>query len=490
MNWFNVDKQGLAQLLERRGKEFILFELIQNALDEDVTEISASLERVPGKRLARLVVEDDHPDGFALLNHAYTLFTASSKKGNAEQRGRFNLGEKLVLALCDEAEISSTTGTIAFTKAGRVRRRSCRARGSRFEGLLRLKDDEIEECGNAVMRLLPPAGVKLSYNGQIVPSRTALAEFEATLPTEVADAEGALRRTQRKTRIRVVEPLADEIPFLYELGIPVVELGDLRWHLDIAQKVPLSFERDGVTPAYMARIRALVLEHMQDRLTTEDANAVWVRDAVQSHGEDLPGAVIERVMDLRFGERRVAYDPSDPEANSRAVAAGYTVIHGGQLSRQEWEAVRRTGAALPAGQVTPSPKVFSDDPDAPELKCLEREDWTPAIQAVVAYAERIGKHLLGFDITVRIANSIGWPYVAAYGGRRLILNLGRLGHAWFERKDLAEINKLLIHEFGHEYCMNHLDATYHDSLCELGGKLTLLALVEPDIFEINPRSNR
>jgi len=28
-NWFEVDKQGSAKILERRGKEFALFELIQ-----------------------------------------------------------------------------------------------------------------------------------------------------------------------------------------------------------------------------------------------------------------------------------------------------------------------------------------------------------------------------------------------------------------------------------------------------------------------------
>src|SRR2546429_2681653 len=33
-NWFEVDKQGLARILERKGKEFALFELIQNAWDE------------------------------------------------------------------------------------------------------------------------------------------------------------------------------------------------------------------------------------------------------------------------------------------------------------------------------------------------------------------------------------------------------------------------------------------------------------------------
>jgi hypothetical protein len=33
-NWFEVDRQGLARLLERKGKEFVLYELVQNAWDE------------------------------------------------------------------------------------------------------------------------------------------------------------------------------------------------------------------------------------------------------------------------------------------------------------------------------------------------------------------------------------------------------------------------------------------------------------------------
>jgi len=33
-NWFEVNKQGLAKILERKGKEFALFELIQNTWDE------------------------------------------------------------------------------------------------------------------------------------------------------------------------------------------------------------------------------------------------------------------------------------------------------------------------------------------------------------------------------------------------------------------------------------------------------------------------
>ena len=40
-NWFDAEKQGLARLLERKGKEFVLFELIQNGWDAaGVTNLS------------------------------------------------------------------------------------------------------------------------------------------------------------------------------------------------------------------------------------------------------------------------------------------------------------------------------------------------------------------------------------------------------------------------------------------------------------------
>lgn len=54
MKWFEVDKQGLAKLLERRGKQFILYELIQNAWDENTTRVDVTLAR-PSGRMAYLV---------------------------------------------------------------------------------------------------------------------------------------------------------------------------------------------------------------------------------------------------------------------------------------------------------------------------------------------------------------------------------------------------------------------------------------------------
>ena len=152
------------------------------------------------------------------------------------------------------------------------------------------------------------------------PRATHVGEDDAQsiqLPTEVADAEGVLRRSQRKCRIEIHTPQEGEPAMLYEMGIPVVETG-VRWHVNVLQKVPISFDRDNVSASYMARVRAVVLEAMAAELDQSVANATWVKDAVSRHAEELSDATISRIADLRFGERRVSYDPSDPEVSVRS----------------------------------------------------------------------------------------------------------------------------------------------------------------------------
>ena len=62
MSWFEVDRDGLRQLLGGRDKSFVIRELVQNAWDEaGVTRCDVTLEPMRGGRKARLVVEDDAP---------------------------------------------------------------------------------------------------------------------------------------------------------------------------------------------------------------------------------------------------------------------------------------------------------------------------------------------------------------------------------------------------------------------------------------------
>lgn len=478
MQWFEVDKQGLAKILERKGKAFVLFELVSNAWDENATEVDVTLERIAGTRNGRLTVRDNNPTGFADLRHTFLLFAESAKKAQAGKRGRFNIGEKLVLALCESAQIASTTGTVNFDATGRHTSRKKLEAGSAVTAVLRMTEAERLECDRAALSLLPPEGIVTRYNGQLLAPRPPLASCEGALATEVADGEGLLRRSQRRTTLSVHEALEGEAPTIYELGVPVVECG-LPWHVNIAQKVPLSFDRDNVPPAYLARVRALVLELMHQQLDTAHANDTWVRDAIEHHGADLSEQAVEAVVALRFGERRVSYDLNDPEANALAVAKGYTVVHGAQMSSAEWDAVRRTGAILPAGRVTPSPKPYQEG--GKPLQLLPEAQWTPPMQAVATLARALGEELLATQISVQIACEPHWPFSATYGPGRLVLNLGRLGHKWFGGP-LAPIMDLLIHEFGHHEELNHLSERYHQALTRLGGRAAALALERPQVF--------
>lgn len=477
--WYEAEKEGLAMLLEKRGKAFAISELVQNAWDADgVTEVVVSLQPIKNSPTALLQVEDDSPDGFRDITHAYTLFAQSEKKADPTKRGRFNLGEKLVLACCVNAEVITTTGHVVFEENGK--RRSGKQRtniGSRFIARIRATREELVEIEEHFFKLLPPTGIVTSFNGKTLEKRETVHVFCATLATEVADDQGNLRPTKRRTQVEIYEPRDGEIPHLYELGIPVVEMGD-RWHVNVCQKVPLNMDRDNVTPAYLRKLRVHVLNEMFDLINEEDATT-WCRDAVAD--KDVDDEAVQASLDLRFGQQRVIYDPTDPEANKLAVSKGYTVIHGRQLSKQEWENVKRVGAALPAGQVTPSPKPYSDDPNAKPVDIIPRDKWTAEQITVCRYVEKLGRSLLNVDVHICIVNTTN-NFAACYGKGKLDFNLKRLGKAFFlgvAEKNLDAIDRLhdlLIHEFAHHYSIDHLSSEYHDACTRLGAKLVRLAL--------------
>ena len=156
-------------------------------------------------------------------------------------------------------------------------------------------------------------------------------------------------------------------------------------------------------------------------------------------------------LGLRFGNSAVAYDPSDPEANKRSAAEGRQVVYGGSLSAGEWEMARRAGVLPPAGAVTPSPKPYGE---GEPLNTIPENEWTPGMRRFADFAKLIAKELLDVDVSVRIAREFDWNYDATYGSGGLVVNLMRVGHAFFEDQEAQFA--LLIHEYGHHYCGDHL----------------------------------
>lgn len=479
--WFAVDKEGLGKLVESHGKGRLIAELLQNALDEQVTSVTISLTPFPGRPMAELVVEDDCPEGFKDLAHAYTLFADSYKKDDPEKRGRFNLGEKLVLALCSSAKISTTTGTVVFGEDGQrqLKPRSKRLRGSEFRATLRMTRAEYDEAMVFMNTILIPVGTSVSLNGELLQPRVPLHSFEASLETEIAGDERVLRTTTRKTQVELYEPKAGEIASVYELGLPVVETGD-KWHINVCQKVPLNLNRDNVRPAYLKRLRTLVFNEMHSHLNDEDANSAWVQEAT-SHA-DCSTDGIDRFLTLRFGENRASYDPTDPEAGKRIQAAGGTIVTGSMLNKLQWKKAKEADAIKPASKVCPTPMPYSSNPDAPRETLVPPDQWTDGIRNIVEYAKVMARELMGVALEVRVTN-IPNNFLACYGRGKLTFNLAYLSHRWFEQGPSEEVDELLIHEFGHEYSGDHLSDTYHEALCRLGAKLKRLALEKPDLFK-------
>lgn len=509
---FEVDKQGLAKLLARKGKHFAVAELIQNAWDENVSKVTVKLTRVSDTDLAvanaregtpkldgplyKLVVIDDNPEGFADLSHAYTLFAESAKKDDPEKRGRFNLGEKLVIAVCEEAIIKTTKGTVRFSPAGRSSTEATKTEaGSEFVGLIKLTEDEAAEVERIVHTLIPPKGVSTIFNGTELVWRTALATFEVTLRTERADEEGFLRPTKRKATVSVYEPLEGEIGTLYELGIPVVESDDT-FHVDIGQKVPLNTDRDNVPPGFLRDVRAAVLNAVHEELDEDTATEDWVDDALSDKA--VRPAAVNSVVAKRYGEQVVTADPSDREAEKIAVSAGYTVIPAGAFSKAAWANVKGAQAALPAGQVTPSPKPDAGDDT---LNLMEQAHWPDNVKRFALYCEAIASEVLGVsELTVRIAHPKSrsdWPFNASWkriGPKRaeLTLNFTALGYGFFE-KALGEslgknpvvserAHELLIHEFAHHYAGEHLSREFYDACCKVGAKLAKVLAKNPSLL--------
>lgn len=349
--WFEIDPAGLAMILERRGRGWIVGELVANGFDAGATSVQVHAEPVAGRPLVKLTVTDDSPEGWADLSDAYTIFAKSRRGGDAEKRGRFGLGEKMVIAACESARIETMTGTVSFDDTGRHNDGRKRTLGTQFVGMVRMTRDELADLETAAMRMIPPAGVRLTFNDSEVTRPEVLATFAAKLPTVAAGEDGALRHS---SRVATVEAFAsDGAGEALELGVPVAVL-DCPWRLNVLQKIPLGMERDTLTDGFRKSLTVAALNALGHTVTPEQAAEPWASEAV-SDGRVKPEAVAAIVRG-RFGDRAVSATVGDPLANAQAEAMGYTVVHGGALPAGAWANVRKAGVMVPAGQVFPSPR--------------------------------------------------------------------------------------------------------------------------------------
>jgi hypothetical protein len=448
-------------LQEGKPKHYIVRELVQNAWDENITKCSLDFHR-KGAR-TEIVVEDDSPEGFRNLDDAYTLFGPTYKRSDPQKRGRFNLGEKQAFAICDDARIETTKGTVVFDKPNRRRIEKPRRKvGSKVTVHVKMSRAEFQEMKEAVKSYLPQADIEFRVDGVPIPYRKPWKIIEGTLTTEIEDS-GAFKRTARKTKIHILK--AGAKARLYEMGIPITEI-ESKYDIDVRQKVPMSVDRETVSQAFLSLLYVKVLNATFDDISPDEVSEPWVREAA-AHKKISPEAV-KAVIEKRFGPKAVVANPGDKVSNDDALASGYRVVHGSDLSKGEWKNVRAAKA------LQPSSEVFKHD-----LAGYEKVEPDENMERVAVLAKKIAKRFLRLDIRVDFAS---WKGVAAqFGDKTLTFNVGALGKGFFDPPVSASVIDLTIHEIGHAEGM-HTEKTYHKCLTRLAGELTMTALEEPGFF--------
>jgi len=474
-HWFTVDAEGFRQLQVGREPWKLVKELVANAWDEPITRCELSVEphRDDPDNLTYLACKDDSRLGFADLQSARTFFRRTSKRRNPAARGRFNLGEKEILSVARWARIVTTSGTLVFDGDGHVKSdpESKTDRGTTIELVIPWGEAERQEIVTKLRSFLPPRLKALSVNGEPVPHRKPGHEIKCSLETVLED-ESGLRPTTRRTRVHVHKATGAG-GCVYELGVPVVELADCPYLIDVQQKVPVSPNRDTLRPAYLKDLLAEVLNHVAEDLTEENVSATWVRAA--SEDERASNETLKTVQRKRWGDK-VALWSSDPHANERAVARGYALVHARTLSPEERRRFVKDVGIRHASSLFPE--------QLREAKPIPQDKWTASMRAIAGIFRRVGGKLLAQSVEIRWIHEFKMAHSASYGNGTLALNKAHLAGWHRDSRLRAEHLKVLVHELAHEGPIGELEHApeFRRRLERLAGELAMLALEEPAMF--------
>ncbi|MBU0846555.1 ATP-binding protein [Patescibacteria group bacterium] len=468
-NWFDVDHEGLRNLQESKPKHYILRELIQNAWDEDITtcEVVTSYEN----ELAKIVVVDDSSKGFKDITHAYTIFARSDKISSHKKRGRFNIGEKQAFSICDEVIVETTKGTVIFDKTGRIENDNVLEKGSIITVFVKMTIDEYNDMNKIIKYYLPPNDIVFIVNGININYKIPSEIFNASLKT-VIEKNGVIRNDlKRNTLIHLHETA---VPWLYEMGIPIIELGDSKYSIDVQQKIPLSIDRDIVKRNYVENLYTLVLNYTNDKITKEESSSSWIRCATR--GNDVTKESINNVINLRYGDKVLLKDDNNPVSNDDAISNGYNVVSEKEFSRRELYNIKEHNELKSTSDLFPGCNGIVIGGNNNSLSI----DETEYMLKYAEFAKKIAKRLLFIEIDVNFVGNSDKTIGATYGNRTLTVNVHALGESFFN-KLTSNLIDITIHELAHEKG-HHTEMLYHRTCTELGSKLVIIALEEPDFF--------
>jgi len=336
-NWFEVSKDGLKRWQTGKPLWYAIRELIQNAWDEPIE--NCIIETAWEGGVCKATVEDDSPIGFRKLSDAYTLFDDTQKRKDPGKRGIHNCGEKQALALCTKGKIETVKGTISFDRKGRhVSYQKKRQKGTKVHLEFKMKKSEYHQMLDMLNLFMIPKDIAVILNGEPLEYVEPLKVISQVRLQTVFERDEQLVKTQRNTDINVHEPFKDA--WIYEIGIPVMQI-DCKYSIDIQQRIPMGINRDTISPAFLKDVFAEVLNVTFEDIEKEEASESWVRDGFSD--ERATKEATKNIFHKRFGDKVVTATPTDPLSMDRAILHGHNVVHGSEMSKEEWDKTRQHG---------------------------------------------------------------------------------------------------------------------------------------------------
>jgi hypothetical protein len=442
-----VDKDGLREATGHLPPERLVFELIQNALDENSTTCTVTITQQ--KLMTRVSVSDDNPDGFKDLSDAHTLFRSTGKRSDPTKRGRFNLGEKIVFARAIKAAIITTKGTVSFDQKGRHESAKAQPTGSTIVvDFPRWKEREFNQCIDVLRSILIPKGYKLTLNGEDIPYRGPKKVIETTLATEVLkDHDGtlAMTRTRRKTTVHF-HPACREKAHLYEMGLPVCPI-DGRYDADVQQKIPQSQDRTLVSDSYIQDIYAEMLTAFQDDLDEQDLGSSAVKAALED--DRVAPDVAQKVFRAQFGDNAVIQSPFDPDANQEAARAGAMIVSGRTFGSAVNDKLRSAG-------IQTTTEAYSRDRDVLTGGGLMPDGYkdvadNPAREQVRKFVDMLSRKIYGRPCAVSFAQWFSSTLAIYQHGAGITFNVRHPSMAQIQSAIVSRGSAPVLHELAH--CM-------------------------------------
>ena len=466
---FTISTAGMAELHRDRQPWSLIKELIANAWDEDsANRCDVTIEPAKGGVLVQVA---DNGKGFKDIDDSFTLLAASDKRGSAEKRGRFNVGEKEIISIATHAKVITVGHTVSFPEdGGRRVDPNKRKSGTIIECLVDWDPEVIPETVKMLSMFLAPIGETYIINGvDYSPTTEIIASMKSDLETVIQEAANRpMRRTRRKADVFIRESISGE-GWLYELGIPVQKI-EPPFLVDVYQKIPLSQTRDAAPARFLRDIYASILNEVVHLIPDEKAGEAWIHEAL-SKPERVNETAVKAVVNARYGDKVVLWS-RDGQANEDAQTAGYTVIHPNALSTSERQSIK--------GVVSTSVEVF---PDVTGLRGVEDVKPDKHMTHIADYAKWLGSGLLAKEINVdfksaKIMNGTNWLARYTEASDLLSFNVEALGKSWFVGNITSNHTSLILHELAHDGdSSSPHQGDYVDRLADLGAQAIHLALL-------------